>query len=201
MVVCNNKKCIFIHIPKTAGTSIEQFLKDKGLNDIMFHGVHNNRSLHHLTAIELKQNIPIMFKEYYKFSIVRNPYDRLLSEYYWTPVPNLGFKYGISKAEFLHKVINIVKNKRYFNNIYFDHFIPQYMFLYGGDKMIIDEVFKYEALKDATEYLKNKLSINMDFPYFNKNKSTVMDNGWNERKKEKIYNLYKNDFIRFGYEK
>ena len=53
------------------------------------------------------------------------------------------------------------------------------MFLYGGDTMIIDEVFKYEALKDAIEYLKNKLSINMDFPYFNKNKSNIQDNDWN----------------------
>lgn len=200
MVVCNNKKCIFIHIPKTAGTSIEQFLKDKGQNEIMFHGVQNNRSLHHLTALEFKRIIPSVFNNYYKFSMVRNPYDRLLSEYYWTPVPNLGFKYGKTKADFLYKVINIVKNKRFFDNIYYDHFIPQYMFLYEGKKIIIDEVFKYESLKDATDYLKNKLNINMDFPYFNKSVKNNNDY-WNDMQKEKIYNLYKNDFILFGYEK
>lgn len=101
MVVCHQKKCIFIHIPKCAGTSIEQFIKDHGRNDLQFIGLYQNRSLHHLTAIELKIIIKEqIFHHYYKFSVVRNPYDRLLSEYYWTPIQNIGYKTGGTKKLF-----------------------------------------------------------------------------------------------------
>lgn len=198
MVVCYNKKCIFIHIPKTAGTSVEQFLKDNGKNEIEYLGVQNNRSMHHYTALELKKLEPRIFDIYYKFSIVRNPYDRLLSEYYWCPIPDVGFKYGKTKVEFLNYVSKVVKGKRYFENIYNDHFIPQYMFLYNN-KLLVDQLFKYEDLEWVIDYLKKKLNIERNFPSLNKFKITKSE--WNENQKNRIYKLYKNDFILFNYEK
>jgi hypothetical protein len=199
MVVCHEKKCIFIHIPKTGGTSIEQFIRDYEQNNLLFFGVRNNRSLHHLMAYELKLMIPYVYKRYYKFSIVRNPYDRLLSEYYWNPSHNLGYKYGKSKKHFLENVSKIVKKKRYFDNIYNDHFIPQFLFLYNKNKLLVDQLFKYEDLKWVSFYLKKKLNIKREFPYLNK--SNIKKEDWNEEEKELIYNLYKNDFVYFGYNK
>jgi hypothetical protein len=201
MVLCHEKKCIFIHIPKTAGTSIEQFLKEKGKNNIEYIGLRNNRSLQHLTAFELKRELGLIFKNYYKFSIVRNPYDRLLSEYYWTPL-NIGYKAGKTKADFITHVSNIVKNKLYLNNIYNDHFIPQYMFLYGNNNnFLIDQVFKYENLDSTINFLKTKLNINDDLPFLNKLNDKIIKTNWNHRQKERIYKIYKKDFILLNYEK
>ena len=199
MVICHSKKCIFIHIPKTAGTSIEQFIKNKGKNYIELLGVQNDRSMHHLMAKEIKKLYPYQFPTYYKFSIVRNPYDRLLSEYYWTPVKNLGYKAGKSKADFLYKVINIIANNSYSDNIYYDHFIPQYMFIYDNTKLLIDHLFKYESLELAMPIIKKKLEIDAELLHLNKTKIERI--GWTTNQKEKIYKLYKNDFILFGYEK
>jgi len=196
MVVCDNKRCIFIHIPKTAGTSVEQFLIDKGRNEISFRGVNNNRSMHHYSSLKLQKIIPLKFNQYYKFSIVRNPYDRLLSEYYWTPVPNLGYKYGKTKADFLYNITHIIKNKKYNENIYYDHFIPQYRFVYHYKKLLVDQIFKFEDLEWVVGYLKKKLNINMDFPLLNK---SIKKDGWTENQKRKIYNLYKDDFRIFNY--
>lgn len=198
MVVCVSKKCIFIHIPKTAGTSVEQFIRDNGKNEIYYFGVKNKRSLHHYTSLDLKKEIPTFFNSYYKFSIVRNPYDRLLSEYYWTPIKDIGYKSGATKAEFLDYVSNIVKNNLYSNNIYNEHFIPQYMFVYGK-KLLVDNIFKYEDLEFVKEFLKKKLNINNEFPILNKSK--FEKEGWNERQKERIYKLYSHDFILFNYKK
>lgn len=199
MVVCHEKKCIFIHIPKTAGTSIEQFIRDNGSNNLLFIGVRNNRSLQHLTAYELKMMIPYIYKQYYKFSIVRNPYDKLLSEYYWNPSINIGYKNGKSKKDFLKNVIEIVQNKKYFNDIYNDHFIPQYNFLFYKNKLLVNQLFKYEDLEWVSNFLKKKLKIKRNFPYLNKN--NIEKEGWDDDEKEIIYNLYKNDFLYFGYQK
>jgi hypothetical protein len=202
MVLCTNKKCIFIHIPKTAGTSIEQFLRDNGKNELLFDRFVLNRSLQHLTALELKRKLGNVFNSYYKFSIVRNPYDRLLSEYYWTPIPNVGYKYGKTKSEFLVYVKNILKNQLYFQNNYNDHFIPQYMFLSNRKgKLLIDNLFKYEDLDFVKSYLKKKLNIEREFPHLNKTGEEKAKDYWSDFEKEKIYNLYKNDFILFGYDK
>jgi hypothetical protein len=198
MVVCNEKKCIFIHIPKTGGTSIEQFIKDNNKNTLLFIGVRNNRSMQHLTAYELKMLVPNIYKKYYKFSIVRNPYDKLLSEYYWNPS---AYKNGTSKKDFLKKVTEIIKTKNYFENIYNDHFIPQYNFVFNKNKnrLLVNQLFKYEDLEWVGNYLKKKLKISRNFPYLNKN--NIEKENWNEEEKEIIYNLYKNDFLFFGYEK
>jgi len=199
MVLCHEKSCIYIHIPKTAGTSIEQFIRDNDTNNLLFIGVQNNRSLQHLTAYELRLMIPQFYKTYYKFSIVRNPYDRLLSEYYWNPSKNLGYKYGKSKKDFLEKVKDIVKNNKYFYNIYNDHFIPQYNFLFYKNKLLINQLFKYEDLEWVTKYLKKKLNIRRNFPILNKN--NIEKEEWTNEEKEIIYDLYKNDFIHFNYNK
>lgn len=200
MVICHEKKCIFIHIPKTAGTSIEQFLKDNGKNSIEYLGVRNNRSLHHLTAFELKKELPFYFNKYYKFSIIRNPYDRLLSEYYWTKIPKVGFKSNQSKDDFLTYVSNVVKHKLYFDNIYNDHFIPQYLFIYNNKKKIlVNQLFKYEDLDWVINYLKKKLNINCNLPHLNKSVKDIDKIDWTEKEKERIYNIYKNDFIIFNY--
>ena len=200
MVICHSKKCIFIHIPKTAGTSIEQFIRNKGKNYLELIGVQNNRSLHHLGAHEIKKMYPYQFSIYYKFSIVRNPYDRLLSEYYWTPVKGLGYKSGKSKAEFLYYVIDIVSKSKYYDNIYFDHFIPQHNFIYEGKTLLIDQLFKFESLDLALNIIQKNLDIHESFPVLNKTDSSNRIN-WTQLQKEKIYQLYKKDFIIFNYEK
>jgi hypothetical protein len=201
MVICHNKKCIYIHIPKCAGTSVEQFLREHGKNGLQYHGVREGRSMHHFTAFDLKRENPHIFNIYYKFSIVRNPYDRLLSEYYWTPIRGVGYKSGQTKADFITYVSKVVNQRLFYDNIFNDHFIPQYLFIYNNKNLMIDQLFKYEDLNWTVEYLKKKLEINIDFPYLNKSKNSFIKSEWTDRQKERIYKIYQNDFILFNYSK
>jgi hypothetical protein len=200
MVICHNKRCIFIHIPKTAGTSIEQFIKDNNNNPIILLGVKNGRSMHHYSALEIKSLFPDIFSKYYKFSFVRNPYDRLLSEYYWCKIPNVGFKYGKTKLEFLYYVSNVIKQKSYFKNIFNDHFIPQYMFVYNtNNELLVNHLFKYEDLDIAIEFIKKKININKSLDKLNKTNTEKTE--WSNIEKEIIYSLYEKDFLYFQYKK
>ena len=202
MVVIHKQKCIFVHIPKCAGTSMEQFLKDYGNNHIDYFGVLNNRSLHHLTAYELLMSLrKKKFGKYYRFSIVRNPYDRLLSEYYWTPIYGIGYKNGGSKKAFLEYIQKIIKKGDFFSNIYHDNFMPQYNYLFYKDQLLINNIFKYESLNLAIPYLKQKFNIIRDFPLLNKMAEHIKKEEWTTEEKDIIYRLYEQDFILFNYEK
>ena len=67
-MISHQYKCIFIHIPKTGGTSIENVLsqdKSKGSDHRLLHEYSNCSD----------------FDSYFKFAVVRNTYDRIWSIY------------------------------------------------------------------------------------------------------------------------
>ena len=199
MVVCHTRKIIFIHIPKTAGSSIEHLLRDEGKYELDFIGVRNGRSTHHYMGIELKMILKELYPKYYKFSFVRNPYDRLISEYFWCRINNVGHKFNKTFDEFLDYVEDVIKNKKFFKPIENDHFIPQYSFLFFNKKLIVNNIFKYEDIETVVPLIKKRLKIKTSLQHLNK--SVKNEITLTQEQKDRIYNLYQIDFETFNYEK
>ena len=65
------RKCIFIHIPKNAGTSVEYCLAPK---------LAEPRS-QHATSLELREMWKSMFQKLFKFAFYRDPVSRLVSAF------------------------------------------------------------------------------------------------------------------------
>ena len=71
-MIDHERKCIFIHVPRCAGTSIEQWICGEDWWEI-------EPSTKHLIASQARAAYADFWDEYFKFSIVRSPYSRVLS--------------------------------------------------------------------------------------------------------------------------
>lgn len=78
MIVSHRARAIFVHIQKTAGSSIEAALRDHDPEA----GSHFVGGRRHVHAVELRDAVGRdVWGRYFKFAFVRNPWDRLVSWY------------------------------------------------------------------------------------------------------------------------
>lgn len=218
-----------MHIPKVAGQSIEMlFLKDQGLEwssreKLLLRPKRPSENgperLAHLTArqyVELGYTDQNTFDSYFTFAFVRNPYRRLLSFYKY-----LGYASVISLDGFIDKVVpEKLETKDFF-------FLSQYDYLYEQEKLLVDFVGKLENIEQDIQTIFSRAGIKkLKLPHVNRSgkgqkrglAAVMRDpsllpyfrpanlilrtrNSFSPKQKQKVYELYKNDFEIFGYER
>lgn len=149
-------KFIFIHIPKTGGTSVKKILSDKiKINDIKFTGelVEYKKNTH----IKITKEQFNKYGDYFKFVFVRHPYDWIKSYYNFHYNKDKFYKNLTSKK--INKSINISFNDwlSTLNNF------NQTDFITDGDTILVDRVCKLEDFNNEMKYILNKLNINNEF--------------------------------------
>ncbi len=173
-MISHKHKCIFIHIPKTAGMSIENsFLQSLGLKFYQDQCpplllIHNKNksvgppSLAHLTPDQYLEYSYIsneLFDNYFKFSFIRNPWARAVSIFKY-------FKYHrmLSFEAFMEHRFPELWEERY------DFVMPQVNFLYDQNgKQLVDFIGRFENLKGDFEVVKSKVAHPLeDLSHINK---------------------------------
>ncbi|MFO7031943.1 hypothetical protein B9T07_18710 [Limnospira fusiformis CCALA 023] len=74
-MISHEKKCIFIHIPKCAGTSMMEFLR-KNAGAL---GYVKQPGLPYTMRTEGLAKVINLYPDYFVFTFIRNPFDRFVS--------------------------------------------------------------------------------------------------------------------------
>jgi hypothetical protein len=185
-VILPNEKLIYIHIPKTGGISVEDFIlgefgyKRSVLN--LTDGVGNLRIstkndgydtlypyMHHTLpqVINIANKINIEVDNTWNlFSIVRNPYYKFISELFFVLYTPLPFHYHtlpqVNKTQLVNNSIDEYFAHPTKNNFHSNHSLPQYKFFEGVD--LNYKIFKFE---EGLENIMVKLGfeVNNNFPH------------------------------------
>ena len=195
MTINHEKKLIFIHMPKSAGTSIVKVL-----------GVEN--AYMDRTVEEYKEHYKNYWYEYTKFTVIRDPIDRFKSAYKFARMGesfwfSLSGKYKLEKHPH-YDLCSSMDINQYVEFLYkdqnkFDRFtIPQSFILRNKDKKFeIDYYVRFENLIDD---LKKIGIVNID-----KLNSSTIDNEKNliltSRSKKMLHEIYDVDYKNFNYKK
>lgn len=174
-VIDHEKKIIFIAVPKTGSTSIQNFLKKNLPNGISIDkNIPNDIGLEkHSSALEIK-NVIKNYKDYYCFAVIRNPFDWYASWYTYAKDPKpVVDSQGKSLKEFINSY-------NYLNKELLSYFTDE------NGEIIVDTIIKYENNLEKELYkIMDKLSIKVEHPLLKLNVSKY--------RKEKNYKKYFNE--------
>ena len=178
-MIIDEHKAIFIHIPKNAGSSIETLFANNSFR------IQPSK---HADIYEIKRKFKNSYNSYKKFTIIRNPYDKMVSWYFYLK-RNLGERYEV--LEFNEWIKDPSK---------FWHIDDPISYLKPQHEWIDDTVvlIKYENLdKELNQFFNKKIEL----PIINKSKHNHYLEYYNKESLTIIYDRYKEDFKKYNYKK
>ncbi len=125
------------------------------------------------------------------FSVVRNPYDRIISDLFW---------FKLIKKDFTtEKVYNVIKNNYLYRDNLDNHNKPQYKFIVDENSELIKniKIFKTETLNESNNDLSKFVGCNINIRKQGVNKD--YSNYLNKDSISLINTFYKKDFELFNY--
>ena len=161
-MICPEYKTIFIHIPKTAGTSIEcmfDFVEFDPETNTMKE-MHRKAPGKHWNIEYIKQNYPEEFENYFKWTIVRNPWEKDWSFYNMMKYIS---RMKLSFKDFLKKIVEPAvsseaetRTKREWHAKHVHS--SQFSFIAINGENVMDEVIRFEDLNDGWRNICNQIN-------------------------------------------
>lgn len=207
MPVNHEHKILFVHIPKTGGQTVCKILNiPKGSKKHYYWKSDKNEiDYGHATIKQLSELINL--DDYYKFTFIRNPYDRLVSEYFFR-IKNISAKNSVLKLkqktsfnEFVKQVYELHKRRFNSKHYFITHYIPQYDYINIDGDIKVDDVYRYEEFENNVRKIINEFNLKDEIPKKNisKNKKSDYMEYYNMETKKMVNEIYETDFFRFNY--
>lgn len=185
----DSSRSVFIHIPKAAGKSVASALYG------------DDKPGHYYASDYMEDNLK-KFQDYFVFTFVREPSERLKSAYYFllnggsTHQDNeIGEILASETSSFEDFVINWLDEDKIY---YWHHFVPQYEFFSYRGEVVVDFIGRHESIDSDYYEVSQKIGVSKTLGAVNVGKSRGGEEVSREVK-DKIRFLYAKDYSILGY--
>lgn len=183
----NKKDFVFIHINKTGGTSVisitgKAFRKHLSVKDVIKYAGQKK------------------WDKVYKFTVVRNPWAKVASQYKFRTKTNkskLGDK-PLTFNEWVNKVF--VEKDKFYYGVRPLLYAPQVEWLKNRNgKIDMNKILRFENLNEGFKEVANIIGIESNLPHLNSTKKSNYQDFYDKETKKIIADWFKEDIETFGY--
>jgi hypothetical protein len=193
-MISHKNKFIFVHTPKTGGDSINSVLQPYSEEKYEIHSARKCLKIScsdffegyekHTPLSQIYKNWKPEYNnldEYYKFGVVRNPWDRAISWYF----------YRSNHSHFDKKTfLNFLPRRSCFN----------YFQVEGFKIKKMDYIIRFEYLQEDFNFVCGKIGLpRLNLPHRNKRKHKHYSEYYDDEMVRAVQNLYAQDIYHFGY--
>ena len=225
MIISHSRKLIFIKSAKTAGTSIESALSNycsgndivTPLGDYRVNRDEGGKWIHkamnagdfqqHDHGITIRNKVsPEVWRNYFKVSIARNPWDRVLSLFFWKHRNDPQLK---PRKGFYHRLgvpfDELAPARKLFGEfVRSSDWETNDRFYLIDDELCVDYVIRYESLREGLGEVCGRIGIEIpDLPNLKggfRMKGHVYTEFYDEQTTQLVANRHTNDIRLFGYQ-
>lgn len=189
----DQRQALFVHIPKCAGVSVSRALFGN------LAGGHKSLA-HYCDVFE-----PAVLRRFFKFTIVRNPWDRLLSAYVFLKQGGM----DAADREWSARELADYDTFDRFVDGWLNadaiwrgvHFYPQSYFLDSGAYPVtLDFVGRFENLAEDFDTIGARMGVEVPLQRLNQSGQRLYRQHYSASARDKVAALYAQDIERLGYE-
>ncbi|UFZ04091.1 sulfotransferase family protein [Bradyrhizobium ontarionense] len=214
MMICHSHRFIFVHVPKTSGTSIKDALGQAiyGAGSAPEFLISPNPHYppaytasveEHITATKLAASLPAdVWDSYFKFGFVRNPFSWLVSNYFFflrdrTDHPAHEFLKSQGFSGAVRFFLDAAKGASAVEGM---HLRQSYFLCDGAGKSLVDFIGKYETLGADFHQICERVGIQPPpLPKLNQTRHRPFGDYYDETLRSLVYQGMIEDFRAFEY--
>lgn len=209
-MISEKYNCIFVHIPRTGGTSIEEVIwpdmEKRTVADLwmgfidMYHNKYQTGGLQHLLASQIRQEIgEAMFNQSYRFTVVRNPWDKAVSQYSLMKYRKVLRDFiGMQENDDFKTYLSLIQRREHVQ------WMPQYrFFLDENGEQLVHFIGRFENFNADVTTILDQLGIRVDaIPHSDMNKTSrgSFREYYDDESMETVREIYRQDIELLGYE-
>lgn len=211
MIVSTGRNYVFVHIPKTGGTSLATALEGRAMRDDLLIGDTPKARLRrgrlkglpsagrlwkHSGLADIDGAVsPEWIEQAFVFTLVRNPWDRLVSYYHWLRIQS--FDHPAVRAAQSHEFTQFLADPGMQAAI---RAHPYGRYMQKGDKERCNLFIRLEAFHHDAAPLWDHLGFQLDLPHLNASpRAAGSTQYYTNDTQHLVESLCREDIGRFGY--